>query len=222
MLKTVLLIAIALSLGACQSLASDDESAQLSADLEFYRTEAVQLQANMQLQRTAAVATIDASNMAAAEYNQLNQALVATREVVIPPTQSVAVIDNSSGPMPLEMFDLSDGRMRFVQVGVAGTINASDRCFVSHQTFFNEMETQVIYLVALALNLQAGTVVSGTWNFNGETVYSTSWTAPETVPGQCIALEFRQSDAPFTPGNWTAILRVNGETVNPAPFTVSG
>lgn len=218
----VILISLLLSMSACQTLAADEEMAQMEADLEFYATEAVQLRDAMQVERTAVVATIAAGENRAAQFTQLNRSLAATRAVVIPPTQGVVVVENSTGPMPLEMFDLSDGQMRFVQIGVAGTINASDSCWISHQTFFNVMSTQVIYLVTLALNLQAGTTLNVAWNYNGTIVHQSTWTAPDTTPGRCVALPLRPTNAPFETGDWTATLRVNGQPLDPAPFTISG
>lgn len=218
----IIFIGIAIICTACQPLLSEDETVQMEADLSFYATEAVQVREAMLIEVTAAAATIAAAEREAAEYAALNRALAATRSAVIPATRSVVVIDNSSGPMPLEMFDLSDGQMRFVQIGVAGTINASDDCWVTHQTFFDEMTTQVIYLVALGLNLQSNTTVIGEWVYEGDIVHQNTWTAPEATRGRCIALPLRQSDAPLAPGNWIARFRVNGQVLDPAPFTITG
>jgi hypothetical protein len=76
-------------------------------------------------------------------------------------------------------------------------------------------------MTALALNLRAGTQVRVDWQYGGEIVYSNSWIAPQSLDGQCVAIELRPSNAPFLAGNWTATMYINGEPIDPAPFTIN-
>lgn len=207
-------------LGACQLLASDDDMLLMRRDLEIYGTESVIIREQMQAQRTQVVVTMQESERQVANYARLNRQLAAMGQAVVAPTPAITIIGNNTGPMPLEMFDLSDGEMRFVQIGMASTINADDRCFVSHQTFFDMESMDVIYLAALALNLRAGTNLRVDWQFGGAIVYQSSWTAPASLDGQCIAMPLRPSNAPFLPGNWMATLYVNDESYDPAAFNI--
>jgi hypothetical protein len=219
-LITILLCAL---LTSCQSFAAGEENLVLESELEAYATEAAELRNQMQADRTAIAETIVFGGTRVEAFTDYNAHLAATVQSGIIPTATLANLDfDAQGPMPIDMFDLSSGEMRFVQVGTAGQITPNDRCFVSHQNFFDAEMTSVIYMTALALNLRAGTVVRVDWQNGSEIVYSNAWTAPQSQDGQCVALELRPSNAPFIPGNWTATMYINGEPIDPAPFTISG
>ncbi len=219
----IMFVILGIILVGCQGLQSDDNQALLAADLEQYSTEASSLRAEMQQQRTAVVATVDASATEAAKYQRYNILLASTVRAVVPPTAtSLPISIDAQGPLPFEVYDLSDGVMRFVQVGVAGQITPDDRCFVSHQAFFQLMNTNVIYMTGVALNLQVGTELRVDWQFGGEVVYSNNWIAPADLDATCFALELRPSNVEFTPGNWSATLYVNGRSEDPSSFTIIG
>lgn len=221
MQRWILLFLLGL-LSACQSVTGEDAQFGLQRDLEAYSTEAAALREDMQVQRTAVVTTSEAAGTEAAVYRGYNQQLIATLYVLNPPTPTgPAVVANAQGPLPLSMYDLSDGMMRFVQVGTAGQITPDDRCFVSHQSFFTP-QSNVIYTVAFALNLQAGTQVRVDWQYGGDIVHTSAYVAPQFAEGQCIALELRPSNTEFLPGNWTATLYINGEALDPISFTITG
>jgi hypothetical protein len=210
-------------LTACQSLAADDASSNLAIELEAYGTQVVSLRDQMQVDRTAIAATIEVGGTQIAAFTDYNGLLRATLQAGIPSTATLDPANfNSQGPMSLNTFDLSSGEMRFVQVGTAGLITPNDRCFVSHQNFFDNMNTSVIYMTALALNLRAGTAVRVDWQYGGEVVYSNGWTAPQSLDGKCVAIELRPDNVPFAPGNWTATMYIDGEAIDPAPFTIVG
>lgn len=220
-MRHILIVLIFVFLTACQSITSDDESLALQADLEAYGTEAAFLRDQMQLDRTSVAASVEDAGTQIAAFTVYNSQLAATVQSGIIPTATVDLSDvSSTGPMSVDMFDLSSGEMRFVEVGTAGQITSEDRCFVRHQSFFNAA-TSVIYMTALALNLQAGTVVRVDWQYGSDVVYSNGWTAPSGADGQCIAIEFRPSNAPFLAGNWTATMYINGNPIDPAPFTIN-
>lgn len=217
----VLLISLAFLLVGCQGLQNDDSQALLVAEIEAYGTDASGLRSEMQQQRTEVVSTVDASATEAANYQRYNQMLASTVQAIVPPTAtSLPISIDAQGPLTFEAYDLSDGVMRFVQVGVAGQITPDDRCFVTHQAFFQVMNTNVIYMTGVALNLLGGTELRVDWQLGGSVVYSDSWVAPADIEAICFALELRPSNAEFTPGNWTATLYVNGRAEDPVSFTI--
>jgi len=218
--RILLLLVCLITLPACNTLAGEDEFILMQSDIEAYGTEAVAIRESIQNDQVQVAATVDALATESANFTEFNRVLVSTVRAVLPPTQAVNIVNNEGGPLPLEMFDLSDGVMRFVQIGAAGTVNVDDRCFVSHQTFFTT-SADVIYLVALALNLKAGTNLRVDWSYGGELVHQSNWTAPENKAGECIALELRPGNALFLTGNWTATLYINGAPQDPASFTIT-
>jgi len=218
-----LLVLLGLLLVGCQGVATDDAETVLRADLEIYGTEASALRADMQQQRTAVVLTVDIAATQASNYARYNTMLAGTVQAVVPPTVTpLPVYIDAEGPLPFDSYDLSDGVLRVTQVGLAGQITQDDRCFVNHQNFFQAMNTNVIYMTGVALNMQAGTELRVDWQFGGEVVYSNSWVAPSSVDATCFSIELRPSNAPFTVGNWTATLYVNGSAEEPSSFTIIG
>jgi hypothetical protein len=222
-MRHIVIILSMILLAACQSLLVDEENIALERELEAYGTEAAFLRDQMQVDRTIIAVTVEVGGTQVAAYTNYNGQLVTTLQAGIVPTLTLSALDfNAPGPMSIDMFDLSSGEMRFVQVGTAGQITAADRCFVSHQNIFDAQMTNVIYMTALALNLRAGTMVRVDWQFGSEVLYSNGWTAPQSLPGQCIALELHANNVPFTPGNWTATIYIDGEPLDAAPFTIIG
>lgn len=221
MVRASLLLLIMLITASCIGT-TDQLNAQMQQDLQNYGTEAVLLREQIQIDRTAIVVTIDAANAQARQFELYNRILQQTAIAGQPPTATIAPMEaNVQGPMPISMFDLSDGQMRFVQVGTASQIDG-ERCFISHQAFFRDTEVGIIYITGLALNLIAGTQVRADWRYGDQVVYANSWVAPQSVDGQCFAIELRPSDAPFLPGNWTVMLYINGEVSNTVSFTIIG
>jgi len=80
--------------------------------------------------------------------------------------------------------------------------------------------TERIYVVAVAANLQPGsTVVTSRWQQEGAEVISYDFT-PDFSEG-CLWFFMDQSDVTFTPGNWSVSLEINGGPVGaPVPFTI--
>lgn len=206
-------------LSACQSVLGEDENVLLEGTLQAYSTEAANLREDTQSHRTEVVMTVQAAGTQAADFERYNQSLRGTIAFVIPASEEERIlINNEQGPIPIEVYDLSNGEMRFVQVGTASQIDVNG-CFLAKQQFF-PASSSVIYMTAVALNLRAGTVVRVDWQYGGTIVYSNGWTAPQSADGLCVAIELLPSNAEFLEGNWTATLYVNGEAVDPYSFTI--
>lgn len=216
------LIAAMMVLSGCQGVLADDGSDLMQVELNTFNADSTALHESMQAVQTEVAATVQVVETQLALSYDYNRVLVATARAGEDATPVISLEVNETGPMPISMFDLSDGRMRFVQIGAAGQITPEDRCFVTHQEFFDPTEINVIYLTALGLNVQQGTNVRVDWVYDGSLVHQSQWVAPASVDGQCIAIELRPSNAPFTAGNWTATLFVNGLPLDPAPFTILG
>lgn len=211
-------LVLCLLLGACQGALLNEHELELEASLEAYGTEAATLREDMQFHRTEVVSTVSAAASQAADFERYNQSLRATAAILVVSSEDERIVlNNAQGPLPIELYDLSNGEMRFVQVGTAGQID-SQGCFLAKQQFF-PVSSSEIYMTAVALNLRAGTVVRVDWQYGGQLVFSNSWTAPQSVDGQCVAISLRPENAEFVAGNWTATLYVNGEAVDPYSFT---
>lgn len=210
---------LVLLLGACQTFVGEDESAILEAELQSYGTEVAKIRSDMQSNRTAVAATVAIASTQAASFNHYNDVLRATVVIANPPLDGVrVVVEDTQGPLPLEMYDISNGEMRFVEVGTTSQID-SRNCFIKHETFFG-VGIPTIYMTAFALNLQAGTVIRVDWQYGNDVLKSTSWVAPQLADGQCVALALRTSDIDLMAGNWTATMYIDGDPINPIPFSI--
>jgi hypothetical protein len=218
-MKQLLAFSLIFLLSACQSVLGEDEKVLLEGTMQAYGTEAANLREDTQSHRTEVVMTIAASGSQAADIERYNQSLRGTIVVAIPSSEEERLLlNNAEGPLPIDVYDLSNGEMRVVQVGTASDIDVNG-CFLAKRQFF-PASIGAIYMTAVALNLRAGTVFRVDWQYGGTVVYSNGWTAPQSIDGQCIAIELRPGDVEFSEGNWTATLYVNGEAVEPYSFTI--
>ncbi|MEL6308823.1 MAG: hypothetical protein AAFN11_15475 [Chloroflexota bacterium] len=204
---------------ACGGTGEDIIEIDYEGDLVAYATEASQIREDIVISRTDIASTVEAGNAQTSQFERYNDLLRSTVVVAIPPTSDARIVANDTiGALPVEVYDLSDGEMRFVQIGPAGEIN-DENCFIAKQQFFRT-DSVAVFMTAVALNLRAGTTVSAEWRYGGELVYSNSWVAPQSVPYQCVSLTMRPSDAEFATGNWTVTLFVNGNPDEPKSFTI--
>lgn len=206
-------------ISACTSSNNGEDIIDFEANIQAYSTEAVNLRREMVAESTTIVQTVMASEAQANNYSRYNTLLRSTTVAIAPPTTEERIVANDiDGPLPPEVYDLSSGEMRFVQIGPAGEID--DRgCFRAKQQFFRPSNA-IIYMTAVALNLRAGTTVRADWQYGSDLVHSNSWIAPQSEQYRCIALALRASDVEFTLGNWSVTLSVNGEPTNPRSFTI--
>lgn len=213
------LVFIIIFLTACGS-SNDEEVIDFEADLQAYGTEAATIRNDMLAGSTAIVETVVVAEAQSNAFSGYNMILRQTAVAVMPPTSEVRILTNDvEGPLPPEIYDLSDGIMRFVQIGPAGQVDA-DGCFREKQQFFRIGRDSIIYMTAVALNLRAGTTIRTDWQFGSDLVFSNSIVAPQSEQYRCIALALRPSDVEFSPGNWSVTLSVNGEPTAPRSFTI--
>lgn len=206
-------------ISACGTGNDGEESINFEADIQAYGTEAANLRSGMVVESTTIVQTVAASEAQANNYSQYNGLLRSTTIALFPPTTESRIVANDiDGPLPPEVYDLSSGEMRFVQIGPAGDVD-DNGCFRAKQQFFRP-SNGVIYMTAVALNLRAGTSVRADWQYGSELVYSNSWVAPQSEQYRCIAIALRPSDAEFALGNWSVTLSIDGNPTEPRSFTI--
>lgn len=211
-------VVLAFVLAACQG--SSVEQEDMRQALTAYPSESAALLQAMQAQRTQAAATIAASDAEGQRYRDYTNIILATvRANQVPtPSERLAVVEG--GAMSLEMLNVSDGPMRLMQIGMAGYVNPSDDCFETHQQYYTQANTRIIYMTALAINLKAGTNFTVNWLYNRQRIFRSSWTAPRDEVRRCIAIPMRSSDAAFQVGSWTAELFVNGKAEASSSFEI--
>lgn len=213
------IICFLLLISACSSGNDGEEIIDFELEIQAYGTEASTIRDEMILARTAVAATVVAAESQADNINRYNLILGQTAVAIFPPTSEARIVANDvDGPLPPEVYDLSSGEMRFVQIGPAGQVD-DNGCFMSKQQFFRSGDG-IIYMTAVALNLRAGTTVRADWQFGSELVYSNSLVAPQSESYRCIALSLRPSDAEFMVGNWSVTLSVDGDATEPRSFTI--
>lgn len=207
-------------LSACGANNSADEvDIDYEADLQAYGTEAANIRVDMVDNRTAIAATVAVGSTQSADFERYNDLLRSTVAVAIPPTSDSRIVANQAeGPLPVEVYDLSSGEMRFVQIGPSGEIDAND-CFIAKQQFFDATGS-IIFMTAVGLNVRAGTSLRADWQYGGDLVHTSSWVAPQSEPYRCVALAMRSSDVEFFTGNWSVTLSVDGEPDEPRSFTI--
>ena len=218
----ILLGLLLLMTTACSALTVEDAPATMRADLAMNVTEMAIARTAIVESQGSANATAEAAMTSAAELNTLNVALYATMNAAAANgITERRVLQNDGGAMPAEMFDLSSGTMRFEQVGLTAHIRESDRCFDEQNNgtywvgYFDS-----IYLVAVALNMDAGTQFRVNWLREGEFIQESVYVAPVFAEYQCLALEISNNNGQLTPGHWAASIVVNGEPLMTRTFTI--
>lgn len=204
---------------ACSSVNSSDDIIDYEVEIQAYGTEASTIRDDMLISRTSVASTVVAAGVQANNNNRYNTMLRQTVVAIFPPPDETRIVANDiQGPLPPEVYDLSDGEMRLVQIGPAGQINEQG-CFVSKQQFFRPGDS-AIYMTAVALNLRAGTSIRADWQFGSDLVFSNSMIAPQFESYRCIALALRSSDVEFFTGNWSVTLSIDGDMTEPRSFTI--
>ncbi|GAB5489856.1 MAG: hypothetical protein Phog2KO_00710 [Phototrophicaceae bacterium] len=213
------IIVVMVLLSACGSADNAEEIIDFEADIQAYSTEAANLRNDMVISSTTIAQTVTASEAQVNTYTRYNSLLLSTTVAIFPPADEERILANDiDGPLPAEVYDLSTGEMRFVQIGPAGDVDENG-CFRAKQQFFRP-SNGAVYMTAVALNLRAGTTVRADWQYGSDLVHSSSWVAPQSEQYRCISLAMSRSDVEFGLGNWSVTLSINGEPTDPRSFTI--
>lgn len=78
--------------------------------------------------------------------------------------------------------------------------------------------TQELYAVGTANNFAAGTSITFTWLFNGQVIYTDSFSWQHAIHDVCIWYYVTPEDFPFTPGTYTVRIESDGQPLA-APLT---
>ena len=245
-------VASAALLAACQTAIADDPPATIAVEMTAYAREAAEMQRDIVIERTRSVATQQAAETQAANYYNYNRVLLSTVRANQRPTQAMRRVDVQPGVSAGRMDDtgaadipevsalggassassnqrntnnpdnMTIGEMRFSQVRMAGTIEAFERCPLDDRDLFRTTSIDIIYLTMVTDNLRTGTRISVDWLREGQNQFESVWVSDRDAARLCIAMELSQADVAFTPGNWQAVLSVNGQRYDPVPFVIVG
>lgn len=213
-----------LALSACQVLGRADNQATLQAEAEAYVAEATAVAQTAQARQQQLAVTADAAGTQIAEMNSINQQLLATARALIPPTPGRTVgsaPEVAGSPMPEMMSEGGTVAQAFINTGVTGSVRDSDGCADGLQTQFSASADR-IYVTTRATSIRAGTVMSVEWRYEGQVVFSDSWTVDQDAAGFCLWYYITPEDVPFQTGNWTVQLAADGSMIEPTvSFTIA-
>jgi hypothetical protein len=206
-----------LVLSACQAFRGPDVQATLQAEGAAYVAEATAIAQTAQARQSFLQATVDAAGTQIAETNSINQQLLATARVLIPPTQQRVVgsaPEVAGSPMP-DMSSSADETTAFTNTGVTASIRESDGCPNGLQNQFST-SAERIYVTTQASSIRAGTVMSVEWRLDGQVVFSDDWTVAQEAANFCLWYFITPQDVPFQAGNWSVQLFANGGAIEPS------
>lgn len=235
---TLGLCSLLICLGACNALGSADTRATLQAEQTAYIEESSRIAETLEARGTEVVATARAAETYVANAEGINRQLAATLRAVNPPTQQVVDTSGQVTPgmianpgelsaatsipaTPVGGTAVSSDINMLTEVNMATGIRQSDGCANDAQTQFPASATS-IYLTARVMNATAGTTVSAEWLYEGQlVVQSDGFTISEDAPDFCVWFYIEPTDAPFSPGSWSAQFVINGVPAEPAAlFTI--
>lgn len=206
-----------LVLSACQAFRGPDVQATLQAEGAAYVAEATAIAQTAQARQTSLQATVDAAGTQIAEMSSINQQLLATARVLVPPTPQRVVgsaPEVAGSPMP-DMSSDNSATTEFTGTGVAASVRESDGCPNGMQNQFST-SAERIYVTTRASSIRAGTVMSVEWRFNGQVVFNDDWTVKQDAANFCLWYFITPQDVPFQAGNWSVQLFANGVAIEPS------
>jgi hypothetical protein len=224
-------IALCALLVGCSALGGEDLSATLQAQGTAYIAEATAISDRMAAMGTQIAATTAYAATYVAQVDGTNRQIVATLRASVPPTPQIVTAMNPELPigtltsdmmgMP-EIAGAGGGILQFLQfTQTASSVRSSDGCAENVTSQFTPATSQ-IYATARALNVSAGTELGVEWLYEGQIVYSSRFVVEQFSPDYCFWFFITPQDVPFTPGNWSVRMLVNGAPTQPFSFTISG
>lgn len=222
---------------ACSALTPEDPAATLRAEREAYVAEATTIASNEIVQQTQVAESVVAAETRVREVEARNALLLATLQVVAPPTQQVvnlsgavtpgllatpappgSVISGTSGtPVPGGVGTVSTN---FVEISTALTVRDSDGCADTVANAF-AADVQRIYVTARAFNISAGTTMRVEWFYEGTSSFTESFTVDVSDDDFCLWFYIEPTEVAFSPGSWSVQLYANEQAIQPsASFTI--
>jgi hypothetical protein len=162
--------------------------------------------------------TVVAAQATMTQGVSVNLQLMATARVLVPPTPARAgtnggVVSTSAPNM---------GTLQFVETHTASSVRESDGCAADAQGQFFDQSAR-IYATTRAQNIRAGTQMSVEWYYEGQMIWSESFTVSQDDEDFCLWFYIDPQTVPFSPGSWMARLYADGTAVQPdMTFTIEG
>ncbi|MCB9456937.1 MAG: hypothetical protein H6671_13200 [Anaerolineaceae bacterium] len=138
--------------------------------------------------------------------------------MVTPPSSSPTALENAVPTPSLTPTDAPQPAL--YNIVIAGGVGDND-CAVGQATTFTPAAER-IYVVATVTNVVPGTELGAHWFMEGQEVAYHTFVPDFPINQECIWFYIDQTDAPFTPGNWSVRLEINGAPADvPANFTIT-
>lgn len=220
---------------ACSALTPDDPAATLRAERELYVAEATTIASSEIAQQTQVADSVMVAETRIREVEARNALLLATLQVVAPPTQQIV---NSSGAVtpgllatPAPPGSVITGGSTpnpgggvvgtsFVEITTALSVRDSDGCAATVQSAF-AADIQRIYVTARAFNINAGTTMRVEWFYEGTSSFTESFTVDANDDDFCLWFYIEPTEVAFSTGSWTVQLYANEQPIQPsASFTI--
>ncbi len=233
----VAVMAMALLVGACTNsdgaeqtlvvenelmntyIANVRETATVEADHMFATMEYAETQVGfVENQSQSLQATLVERGFSQEEIARVNPVARALMPTVAPTPSPAATSADSAvlTPTPTQQSNTPS----LTSIVMAGSVGDND-CAVDIRTQFSNNDER-IYVVATASNIEPGTQIMSRWMREVEEVAAFDFTPDFQIERACIWFFIDQTDAEFTPGNWSVTLEINGVPVTaPMMFTLA-
>jgi len=202
-------------IGGCGLLNAPNVPATLGAQNTAFAAEATLIPQSLEGTAVALVRTAAVAETNVAEINSVNRQLIATLNVVVPPTTAPQVgsapITNGAGE------GTSAAPTSLVDISVTAHKRDSDGCADGTQSQF-AVDTPIIYAITRAPSITSGAVVAVEWKYQGQVVGSGSYTVPGDETNYCMWFPLDPANIPFTQGSWSVQFTLNGNPVEPTIF----
>jgi hypothetical protein len=218
---------------ACSALGGENPAATQQAEVTAYIAESTAVGERILASGTQAAATASAAETYIAQVDGVNRQVVATLRAGIPPTPQIVTAPDPSLPvgtilapdtMGMEPAGASSsgGIAQFLQLTqTASSVRSSDGCAENVTNQF-AVTAPEIYATARALNVSAGTEMGVEWSSGGQVVFTSSFVIEQNSPDFCFWFFITPADVPFTPGEWSVRILVNGAPTQPFAFSITG
>ncbi len=225
----MLCLLLLMLLAGCQAIAGTDSLATIEANMTALAAERESIHASATADANRVAGTVVAAGTRVAQLSRVNAALAATLRAnytATPALQAVVVnaadMGNSREDDMLAAAPGSEAplAMQVSALATATATNPNSGCAVSTQSQFSPA-AQRIYLTAQVSNLRAGSEFSALWRYEGQEVSSHSWRAERSEDFLCIWFYVTPADFAFQPGNYTALLYVDGALAGNVPFIIT-
>ena len=169
--------------------------------------------------------TVDYMNTLVGRAENQSSQLQATQSARTTQTDNQAVATPYLTPNPGDLVTpqetpvADNGQSALVDITMAPGVGDND-CAVNPTSEFST-SSDSIYVVATALNIQAGTHIAARFSIAGQEI-SHDFTPDFDINGNCVWFYIDQTDLPFTAGTWSVTLELNGIAVSaPIPFSIT-